>query len=226
MLQTDCRFQMKGVFLMNMYVSFALTALIAYLLGSISVGMITSKLMGGPNLREVGSGNTGATNALRALGKKGGAIVFVGDILKALIASLIGNWLCGGEAGYGHAGKLIAAVFVIVGHIWPLFFQFKGGKGVSCVCGAIFLCYNPEAVLAYVITLTIIAVTKYVSLGSICLVLSFAILVTIREAFTGMTFWYAVPWAFLIAAIVIWRHHENIGRLIKGTERKLGEKKQ
>lgn len=201
------------------YLMYILTALIAYLLGSISVGMLTSKLMGGPNLREVGSGNTGATNALRALGKKGGAIVFVGDILKALIASIIGNALCGFE------GKLIAAVFVIIGHVWPVFFQFKGGKGVSCVCGAIFLCYNPEAVLAYVITLTIIGVTKYVSLGSISLVSIFALLVAIREAFTGMAHWYAIPWAIIIAALVIWRHHENISRLLKGTERKLGEKK-
>lgn len=217
---------MKGVFLMNMYVSFALSAVIAYLLGSISVGMITSKLMGGPNLREVGSGNTGATNALRAMGLKGGIIVFVGDILKALIASMIANWLCGGEEGYGLAGKMIAAVFVIAGHIWPVFFGFKGGKGVSCVCGAIFLTYTPEAVLAYVLTIAIIAISKYVSLGSICLVIMFAILVAIREAATGMAYWYAIPWTIIIAALVIWRHHENIGRLLKGTERKLGEKKQ
>lgn len=209
---------MKGDVPMN-YLYCILTAIIAYLLGSISVGMIASKLMGGPNLREVGSGNTGATNALRALGKKGGAIVFVGDILKALIASIIGN------AIFGFEGKLVAAVFVIVGHIWPVFFQFKGGKGVSCVCGAIFLTYNPEALLAYVVTIIIIAVTKYVSLGSISLVSIFALLVTIRELTTGMTHWIGIPWAFLIAALVIWRHHENISRLMTGTERKLGEKK-
>jgi len=201
------------------FVKYILVALIAYLLGSISVGMIASKLMGGPNLREVGSGNTGATNALRALGKKGGAIVFVGDILKALIASIIGNAICGFE------GKLIAAVFVIIGHVWPVFFQFKGGKGVSCVCGAIFLAYNPEAVLAYFITIAIIAVTKYVSLGSMSLVSIFAVLVAIREIATGLPHWYGIPWAFIIAALVIWRHHENIGRLLNGTERKLGEKK-
>ncbi|MBR3763627.1 MAG: glycerol-3-phosphate 1-O-acyltransferase PlsY [Clostridia bacterium] len=202
------------------YLMYILTAVIAYLLGSISVGILTSKLLGGPNLREVGSGNTGATNALRAMGLKGGIIVFVGDILKALIASLIGRALCGFE------GMLIAAVCVIAGHIWPVFFGFKGGKGVSCVCGAIFLAYNPEAVLAYLLTIGIIALTKYVSLGSCCLVSIFAILVTIREALTGIPHWYAIPWAFAIAALVIWRHKENIVRLAKGTERKLGEKKQ
>ncbi len=117
-------------------------------------------------------------------------------------------------------------MFVIVGHIWPVFFGFKGGKGVSCFCGAVFLAYNPEAVLAYVLTLGIIALTKYVSLGSISMVTIFAILVAIREFCTGLAHWYAIPWAILIGALIVWRHSENIGRLLKGTERKLGEKKQ
>ena len=196
-----------------------LVAVIAYLLGSISVGMITSKLLGGPNLRDVGSGNTGATNALRAMGLKGGIIVFVGDILKALIASIIGALILGFE------GKMIAALFVIIGHSWPCFFQFKGGKGVSSTCGAIFLTYTWQSIICYILTLTIIGTTKYVSLGSICLMLSFALLVTIREIATGLACWYSIPWAFLMAALVIWRHKENIKRLLAGTERKLGEKK-
>ena len=80
--------------------------------------------------------------------------------------------------------------------------------------------------LAYFITIGIIWATKYVSLGSLCLVLSFALLVTIRELATGLTCWYSIPWAFLMAALVIWRHKENIKRLLSGTERKLGDKKK
>lgn len=196
-----------------------LVAVIAYLLGSISVGMITSKLLGGPNLRDVGSGNTGATNALRAMGLKGGIIVFVGDILKALIASIIGALILGFE------GKMIAALFVIIGHSWPCFFQFKGGKGVSSTCGAIFLTYTWQAIICYILTLTIIGTTKYVSLGSICLMIMYAAAVIITEAVTGFTHWLAIPIALCMAALVIWRHKENIKRLLSGTERKLVEKK-
>ena len=196
-----------------------LVAVIAYLLGSISVGMITSKLLGGPNLRDVGSGNTGATNALRAMGLKGGIIVFVGDILKALIASIIGALILGFE------GKMIAALFVIIGHSWPCFFQFKGGKGVSSTCGAVFLTYTWQSIICYILTLTIIGTTKYVSLGSICLMLMYAAAVIITEICTGFAHWLAIPIALCMAALVIWRHKENIKRLLNGTERKLGEKK-
>ena len=200
--------------------NYVIIAVLAYLLGSISFGMIVAKLAGGPNLREVGSKNTGATNVLRVMGVKIGLTVFVLDILKALIACIIGRvWM-------GLNGAMVAGLAVVIGHNWPCFFQFKGGKGVSSTCGAIFLTYNPEAVLAYIITIAIIALTKYVSLGSICLMLSFALLVTIREIATGMACWYAIPWAFLMAALVIWRHKENIKRLLNGTERKLGDKKK
>lgn len=198
------------------FLPFIAIAVISYLLGSISMGMLVSKAMGGPNLREVGSGNTGATNALRTMGIKGGALVFVGDILKALIASIIGKvWM-------GLDGAMVAALFVVIGHNWPVFFQFKGGKGVSSTCGAIFLTFTWQAIICYLVTIAVIAVTKYVSLGSITLVVLFAILV----ALTCGGYWPAIVWAVLMAALCIWRHKENIKRLLAGTERKLGEKKK
>ena len=148
-------------------------AVIAYLLGSISTGMLVSKAMGGPDLHKVGSGNTGATNALRTMGKKGGAIVFAGDVVKALLACLVGRlWM-------GQNGALLAGLFVILGHNWPVFFGFKGGKGVSSTCGVMLMTFWWQALICYVITIALIAITKFVSLGSLALVvLSPLLLVT------------------------------------------------
>ena len=173
-------------------------AVIAYLLGSISTGMLVSKAMGGPDLHKVGSGNTGATNALRTMGKKGGAIVFAGDVVKALLAGL----------------------FVILGHNWPVFFGFKGGKGVSSTCGVMLMTFWWQALICYVITIALIAITKFVSLGSLALVVLFGILVTA----TNWGNWLVIAWVWVIAGLCIYRHHANIGRLIHGTERKIGQK--
>ncbi len=190
-------------------------AIISYLLGSISSGILVSKLFGGPNLREVGSGNTGATNALRTMGIKGGAMVFVCDILKALIACIIGRvWM-------GLNGAMLAGLMAVVGHNWPCFFQFKGGKGVSSTLSAMLLTFPIPAVICYVTTIAVIALTKYVSLGSITLVSLFALLVII----TAWGNWLAILWVLAMAGLLIWRHKENIKRLLAGTERKLGQKK-
>jgi len=183
-------------------------AVIAYLLGSISTGMLVSKAMGGPDLHKVGSGNTGATNALRTMGKKGGAIVFAGDVVKALLACLVGRlWM-------GQNGALLAGLFVILGHNWPVFFGFKGGKGVSSTCGVMLMTFWWQALICYVITIALIAITKFVSLGSLALVVLFGILVTA----TNWGNWLVIAW------VCIYRHHANIGRLIHGTERKIGQK--
>lgn len=190
-------------------------AVISYLLGSISSGILVSKIFGGPNLREVGSGNTGATNALRAMGLKGGAMVFVCDILKALIACIIGRvWM-------GLNGAMLAGLMAVIGHNWPCFFQFKGGKGVSSTLSAMLLTFPVPAVICYVVTIAVIALTKYVSLGSITLVSLFALLVIV----TNWGNWLAILWVLVMAGLLIWRHRENIKRLLNGTERKLGRKK-
>ena len=196
--------------------NYIIIAVLAYLLGSISFGMIVAKLAGGPNLREVGSKNTGATNVLRVMGLKIGLIVFVLDILKALIACIIGRvWL-------GLNGAMLAGLAVVIGHNWPCFFQFKGGKGVASTLAVMLLTFPIPAIICYVVAIVLIASTKYVSLGSITLAALFAILVIA----TNWANWLVILWVLIIAGLLIWRHHANIGRLLHGTENKLGSKKK
>ena len=196
--------------------NYIIIAVIAYLLGSISFGMIVAKLAGGPNLREVGSKNTGATNVLRVMGVKVGLTVFVLDILKALAACIIGRvWM-------GLNGAMIAGLAVVLGHNWPCFFQFKGGKGVASTLAVMLMTFPVPACICYVVAIALIAATRYVSLGSITLAALFALLVII----TNWGNWLVIGWVIAIAGLLIWRHHANIGRLLSGTENKLGSKKK
>lgn len=198
------------------YIAYIAIAVIAYLLGSISFGMIIAKLAGGPNLREVGSKNTGATNVLRVMGVKVGFTVFVLDILKALIACIIGRvWM-------GLNGAMIAGLAVVLGHNWPCFFQFKGGKGVASTLAVMLMTFPIPAVICYIVAIGLIAATKFVSLGSITLAALFALLVII----TNWGSWLIVLWVLAIAGLLIWRHHANIGRLLRGEENKLSFKKK
>ncbi len=196
--------------------NYVIIAVIAYLLGSISFGMIVAKLKGGPNLREVGSKNTGATNVLRVMGVKTGLIVFVLDILKALIACIIGRcWM-------GLNGAMVAGIAVVIGHNWPCFFQFKGGKGVASTLAVMLMTFPVPAVICYIVAIVLIATTRYVSLGSITLAALFAVMVIA----TNWANWLVILWVIAISGLLIWRHHANIGRLLKGTENKLGSKKK
>ena len=194
--------------------AYIVIAIISYLLGSISAGLLVSKALNGPNLREVGSKNTGASNALRTMGLKGGFATFVGDIIKALVACLIGRvWM-------GLPGAMVAGLFVIIGHNWPVFFQFKGGKGVSSMTAVMLVSFWWQAIICYVVTIAVIALTRFISLGSMIMVTLFAILVAV----TNWGNWMPILWAVLLAAICIWRHRANIGRLLSGTEAKIGQK--
>ena len=198
------------------YIPYIAIAVIAYLLGSISFGMIVAKLAGGPNLREVGSKNTGATNVLRVMGVKIGLLVFVLDILKALIACIIGRcWM-------DLNGAMVAGIAVVLGHNWPCFFQFKGGKGVASTLAVMLMTFPLPACICYVIAIVLIAATRYVSLGSITLAALFAVMVIA----TNWTNWLVIIWVIAIAGLLIWRHHANIGRLLRGEENKLGSKKK
>ena len=195
--------------------AYVLVGAVAYLLGSISTGLLVAKLNHGPNLREVGSKNTGASNVLRTMGLKNGLITFAGDCGKAALACGIGYW------ALGQYGAMLAGLMVILGHNWPVFFQFKGGKGVASSCGVMLVCFPIPALISYVVAISIIAATRFISLGSMCMLTAFAILVSVF--FSGGDP-VVILWAVLLAALCILRHRTNIGRLIHGTENKLGQK--
>ncbi len=196
-----------------------LSCIIAYLIGSISTGILVSRAANGPDLRTVGSKNTGASNVQRTMGWKYGLITFAGDILKGLLACLIGQLLTGHSMG-----ALLAGLMSVIGHNWPVFFGFKGGKGVATSCGVMCYCFPLSAVICFILTIALIAWKRYISLGSMFMVTLYAILVPVFE-YTGRWKLFVICWCVLLALICIGRHHANIGRLLSGTENKLGRKK-
>ncbi|MBR3429696.1 MAG: glycerol-3-phosphate 1-O-acyltransferase PlsY [Clostridia bacterium] len=196
-----------------------LACVFSYLIGSVSTGTLVSKAANGPDLRTVGSGNPGASNVQRTMGWKYGLITFVGDILKGLLACLAGRLLTG-----DHMGALLAGLFAVLGHNWPLYYAFKGGKGVSTSCGVMCFCFPVPALICYALTIGLIAWKRYISLGSMFLLTLYAVLVSVT--YQGEWRVFVILWSCLLAVICIARHHANIGRLIKGTENKLGGKKK
>lgn len=194
---------------------YLLIAAAAYLLGSFSTGLTVAKATHGPNLYEVGSKNTGATNALRTMGLKRGLATFAGDVIKALLACFLGKWLM------GQNGAMLAGLMVIIGHNWPVFHHFKGGKGVACSCAVMLITFPVPAVISFVVAILTIVITRYVSLGSIVLLLLFSILV----AAMNWGSWLAIVWALLLAVLCVYRHRANIGRLLRGEENKFSVKK-
>ncbi len=192
--------------------------IIAYLLGSINTSIIVSKLFKSSDIRTRGSGNAGATNTLRVLGKKAAILVVVGDALKGVLAVLIAKYIAHitsvSEAQY------LAALGVVVGHIFPLYFGFRGGKGIMTSIAVVF-CLNPlMALILFVIFVVLVFIFNYISLASVVCSVCFPVLVLIFES--GNT-------AFLISAILmallaVLKHSSNIKRLINGTESKFIKK--
>ena len=186
--------------------------IVAYLLGSISSGILTCKLMGLPDPREGGSGNIGATNVMRVGGRNAAIITLVGDILKGLIPIILAHLI--GVEGFMLAVVALAAV---LGHMFSLYYSFQGGKGVATGFGVILGLSIPIAIIAVVIWLIVVATTRYVSLAS----LSAIVLSVIFMLFTYPG--YFIP-LLIMAALIIWKHMENIQRLRAGTERKFERK--
>lgn len=202
----------------------AIMAIIAYLIGSINFSIILSKKMAGFDVREKGSGNAGTTNMLRSVGKKAAAITLICDILKGVIAILIAIVI--GKIFKNTNGSLlvqIAGVAVILGHTFPIFFKFKGGKGVATSLGVLIMSNWQIGLICLVFALILIALTQMVSVGSIAA----AILYPVLTLFIPQN--YIVPGNYLIysivlAIIIVFNHRENVKRLLNGTENKISFK--
>ncbi len=202
-----------------------ITIILSYLVGSIPFGDIIGRLWG-VNVREHGSGNIGFTNVLRVIGKVPGVIVLVLDIGKGVVAVLGVARLSEIQLSGANILPVLCGVAAICGHNWTVFLKFRGGKGIATTIGA-FLALNYIATLISVaVWFTTVIITRYVSFGSVLLVLSLPVATSILGYFSG---WDTQTTATLVAAILtailaIYRHKENIARLLKGEERKIGQK--
>jgi glycerol-3-phosphate acyltransferase PlsY len=192
----------------------ALALVVAYLIGSIPTGYLMTRFVTGQDLRSVGSGGTGATNARRALGSKWGAVVALIDVLKGVLAVLIARGLDVDELTVALAG-----VVVVAAHCWPVWLGFRGGKGVATGGGAA-IALSPWALLLVPILIVPVALTRYVSLGSLIAAVSAPILFGVLTALNVTPGEY-ILFGFGAAFIIVWRHRENIERLRSGTERRL-----
>ncbi|MCO5175580.1 MAG: glycerol-3-phosphate 1-O-acyltransferase PlsY [Thermomicrobiales bacterium] len=189
----------------------------AYLIGTLPTGYVLTRFLAGVDLRSVGSGGTGATNAQRALGTKWGIFVAIVDVLKGVAAVILAR-----VAGLDDAWVAACGAAVIAGHCWPVWLRFRGGKGVATGAGAALTLSLWSIALVPVMVIPI-ALTRYVSLGSVLAALATPILMALLAA-TGVVSWSYVGFGVVAAAIIVYRHRANIDRLIHGTERKLGRK--
>ena len=203
-------------------------AIIAYLIGSINFSVIISKKVAGFDVREKGSGNAGSTNMLRSVGKGAAALTLLCDILKGVVAILIAIGI-GNIVKDADKGLLvqIAGVAVVLGHTFPIFFGFKGGKGVATALGILLMTNWQIGLICLVFALVLMALTQMVSLGSCAAAVLFPVLTLfIKDHYIvaegGSYFIYSV----ILAVIVLYNHRSNIKRMLNGTENKLSFKKQ
>lgn len=206
-----------------------IVAIVAYLLGSIPFGYLLVRLFRGEDIRRTGSGNIGATNVARSGAKGLGIATLVLDALKGALAVGLASILagskyniCGDFIVFACASALrlmaVAALAAVLGHVFPVWLRFKGGKGVATALG-VFCVLFPKAILvALAIFILVVAVTRYVSLGSILGAIAFPV----AAYFLQDSDWLSLLLASAVALIVVLKHHQNIARLLAGTESRFG----
>lgn len=206
------------------FVIFAVCAIVGYLIGSINTGVLLSRVYG-KDVRTQGSGNAGATNMTRVFGKKAGVFTFLGDFLKSAIATYIGMAL------WGYIGAYIAGIACILGHAYPLYFGFKGGKGVACIAAMGLITSWDVFLICLLVWVLVLLFSKMVSLASIMsmIVYPFTLytLYSFFEREMGVPNGYHIKTLFAlgVAAVVIFLHRKNLVRIFNHEEAKIGQKK-
>lgn len=215
-------------------IKFALVVLVSYLLGSLNFSIIFSKSVVKKDIRESGSGNAGATNMLRTYGKKFALLTMLGDIIKVAIAIIIAFLIFGSPVKYLFASptdptelqeimfyKQFAGFFCVIGHIFPVFFKFKGGKGVAACTGMVIMVDWRIALILFVIFVIIVAISKWISLGSITIAILYPVLL---YAFYKNIIVTLI--ALIFAVMVVVAHRQNIKRILNKSESKISFKKK
>lgn len=204
--------------------------IVAYLIGSINLSIIICKLMGKGDIREQGSGNAGTTNTLRTLGKLPALIVLIFDVLKAVIAIYLGKWLITlGQAQntmipYNDFAMALSSIGVILGHNFPIYYGFKGGKGIATSLGVLLTIEWKIGLVCLVFALVLMLLTRMVSVGSIAAAILYPVLVLVMGTeFTNK--WIYLAFSLVIALMAVIRHRTNIKRIFDGTENKLWKTK-
>ncbi len=192
-----------------------LICIAAYLLGSVSFSYLIARIVKKIDIRDHGSGNAGATNTLRVLGTGPAIAVLALDVIKGIIAVWLGYWFSSEPIV-----PFLAGISAIIGHNWPIFFGFRGGKGVATTIGVFVTLAFLPAIYAGIIAIVAIFITRFVSLGSL-------IFVVLTPAFIFLLGGYPASYILLgtiLAVLSVWRHRTNVQRLFSGTESKLGQK--
>ena len=206
--------------------TYIIVGIVAYLIGSISFSVLISKKMAGFDVREKGSGNAGATNMLRAVGKKAAVLTLLCDALKGVVAILFAI-LVGVISKNSDKSLLvqIAGILVVVGHTFPVFFGFKGGKGVATSLGVLLMTNWKIGLICLVFALVLIVLTKMVSMGSMGAAILFPVLtIFITTNYTVSEGSKYFVYSVILALIVAFNHRSNIKRILNGTENKISFK--
>ena len=202
-----------------------LSVVAGYLLGSVPFGFLIARLKG-IDIREHGSKNIGATNVWRVCGRKFGLPVFLLDALKGVATVFLSRWLAVHFSGDVSWAPIAGAMACVLGHSFPVWLKFKGGKGVATSLGVLLALLPLEALVAFLVWLAVFFSSRYVSLASIAAAVALPLFAAVAQAFGWGHGWPCVGFAAVVGALVIVRHKTNIQRLRAGTENRFGSKKK